>query len=364
MFIFVKNAEVMKIFLVIGFCFLGILSFAQQQNGRRNIIWMCNGERMDSNLVNWMDPADLAGIDIIKTPETLAKMGYEGVEGVIDIQTKPYQNRPDSLRDIPTLKSFRVQDGKLYRDGVPYAGPYVEYYISGRLKSAGRIVNGLKEGWISTYYSNGNVKRRELWNMGNRSENFVSYYVNGQPEECYLPEQGEKVRKAWYSDGRLKFVAHKTKEGWRYNKKWSRLNKYLEKGKEYQKVGELENAEEYFTKATAKKYDCSDAFLARAVLRIEQKRFDEAVADMTTAIELDPYRMELFGIRADYRLRRYLGDDYVYTCEVFDGRLPTKVKNAAIQDLVKSCTGVGDSWLHGVIYDLQGKRPNFSPVSK
>ncbi len=329
----------MKILLICCWICCSVFCKAQRDNSR--VVILLDGYRVSFEDIKQLNPHDLDSIYVCKEAEGMKKMGYEGMDGIIEMMTKAYRLRPDSLRQIPRLKALTEEDGRYYRDGQPYTGEFVEYYLSGIPQMRGEMRDGYKEGGIESFYPDGMIKRQEFWERGKKTGKFATWYIDGSPRCLYLntgsAEDLKKVCK--YSDGRVKYVARPVGDGWKYEKEWEVIQKLLEKGRQFMKEGKPEKAEKAFTQAIRLNDGCAEAYYYRAMVYFDSVDIEKSLKDIDIAIALDPARLEWYKDRAFYRMRKYLGKEAFADSEEevpFIYNLPAEIQKAIKDDLIQA----------------------------
>lgn len=357
----------MRVFII--YCLISCCIVCQAQQDTLQIAVLLDGERISREELKQLFPEDLSSIDIYKDADSLIKKGYEGFDGLIEITTKACEDRPDSWRVIPRLKFLTEQEGRYYQDGVLYTGPFIDYYFSGVQKIRGKIVEGYKDGWIDFFYPNGVMEKKEYWENGKKTDAIVSWYANGKPECIFLPYSRKEDLKliCKYSDGRVKYMARPEKSGWKYEKKWAKVQKQLEVGSSYMKEGKQKLAEKAFTKAIRFNDGCAEAYYNRAQLNMDKGKVDEGLKDINRAIALDPARFEWYRDRAFYTIRKHLGNDIFTTSETevpYIKALPSTVQKEIIRDLLESFTVLKekDLLLSKMIWQYTDKKLDVTPT--
>lgn len=329
----------MRILLIC--CWICYSVFCKAQADSSQVVFLLDGYRVSSEVFKQLDPQDLDSIYVCKEAEGMKKMGYEGIGGIVEMMTKAYKSRPDSLRQIPRLKDLTEEDGRYYRDGQPYTSVFIEYYLSGIPKMRGKMRNGYKEGCIESFYPDGMIQKQEFWENGKQTGAFATWYIDGSPRCLYLntgsPKDLKKVCK--YSDGRVKYVAWPVENGWKYEKNWEEVQKLLKSGRLFMEEGKSEEAEKAFTEAIRLNDGCAEAYYYRALVYSDSVDIEKSLKDIDIAITLDPARLEWYKDRAFYRVRKYLGNEAFADVEeevpfIYD--LPAKIQKAIKDDLVQA----------------------------
>lgn len=145
------------------------------------------------------------------------------------------KDRPDS--GVPT--SGKVEEGKYvddrkegiwvkyHNDGITpkLKGTYVNnrpmgafttYWANGKIKEKGVFEKGMYHDTLSRYYENGQLKYQAFHNTTGKEDGKVTYfYANGQPEYVYYSSNGVLTGKAveYYENGDIKKVTYYDESG-------------------------------------------------------------------------------------------------------------------------------------------------------
>lgn len=92
---------------------------------------------------------------------------------------------------------YEFKDGVMYEDGKEASGTF-ELTING-FKSKGKFINGLANGLLEVYYSDGSIKAKTLFSNGVHLKDEV-YYRNGKLMSTYLKDKRIDI---FYDDGQL-----------------------------------------------------------------------------------------------------------------------------------------------------------------
>src|SRR6266545_3084206 len=141
----------------ISLLFFGLFWFCFHsvgQNANENIVYIVDSipvidDPEDGNEIN---QADIADITIVKNEDSLKLSGFEKFDAAIYIFTKEYRNRPDSVKQIPSLRQMERKNGLLLFRDSSYTGQFIDYYYSGRKQGEGTFQNGKVEGIRTMYF--------------------------------------------------------------------------------------------------------------------------------------------------------------------------------------------------------------------
>lgn len=92
---------------------------------------------------------------------------------------------------------YEFKDGIMYENGKEASGTF-ELTING-FKSKGKFINGLANGLLEVYYSDGSIKAKTLFSNGVHLKDEV-YYRNGKLMSTYLKDKRIDI---FYDDGQL-----------------------------------------------------------------------------------------------------------------------------------------------------------------
>jgi tetratricopeptide (TPR) repeat protein len=163
-------------------------------------------ERGDDNV---LVKGDIATMRLITAPDTLQLLELINIDTVIYIITNAYAARTDSIRHIPTLKTLVSQENRFYlKDSsiLPYSGPFLDYYLDGSLKTRGQIKEGYIDGYVNSYYRDGNMQASHYFSRSREDGVREEYYPNGSVKKRGKVTNGymEGFWQEWHSTGKLK----------------------------------------------------------------------------------------------------------------------------------------------------------------
>jgi tetratricopeptide (TPR) repeat protein len=183
--------------------------------------------------------------------------------------------------------TFFYQNGNIqverdYEDG--YANGWdKEYYSNGSLKQSGRFVHGKEEGVWEDYFPNGSIRLRSNYRGGTLEDSAVTYYSNGRVKERVLIKNGKAIADQ----------AH------------TKINQLMAKSKENDQGGDRKAAIKYCTKVIELDSTYADAYFSRGTLKLNDFQFDEAIADFDKALTIEPFMAFALSNRAFARIRKY-----------------------------------------------------------
>ena len=285
----------------------------------------------DPEVGNDILPTDIADINVIKNKDSLRLLGYDQFDGVTFLFTKEYRKRPESLKQIPSLKQLQRKDGVWLLLGSPYSGQFIDYYYGGRKQGEGTFVNGKVSGTRNMYYQNGKTQVEKIYIDGlengldkeyyedgslrqkgefvNGKEEGVweSFYPNGQVELRSKYKDGEIFDTAtkYYSTGRIKENVFIKKDKVVADQNLSKISQLMSKSNERNKEGDTKAAIKYCSKVIELDSTCADAYFSRVTIKLNELQFDEAIADFNKALNVEPFLKFALANRAFANIRKY-----------------------------------------------------------
>lgn len=102
--------------------------------------------------------------------------------------------------------NFRLANGILLLNDVPYSGIVNDYYDNQNLKSTAEYFEGIKHGYYFGWYANGNKWFERFYFNGNKSGSHLGWHRNQLQMFIYEFDQMGRyhgVVKDWYMNGQL-----------------------------------------------------------------------------------------------------------------------------------------------------------------
>lgn len=322
----------MKYTLLSLFLFSILTVFSQ----KKEVIYEVDGIRVDPVFyeeLNDLNDEIVDGFKVIEDEIKINALGYSNAERLIQIETKAYVNRPDSLKRIPSTKEMDRILGKWHLKVNPqvYTGPFRDYYLNGNLQGKGNLQKGKLEGKRWLYFKDGSISEELHYKNGFPDGKEIRYYPNGKIKQVGYYNKGFEVGewKKFHSNGELKQVSSfnengkldgevltyystgklkgesKFKDGKLINdRKTKKLNEAYETAKRSFELGNFKEAEELFTKCIKLKSDWNDAYFGRGTAYLNDNKFEKALSDFNKAIEIEPLDAYAYTNRAFVLIRQ------------------------------------------------------------
>lgn len=193
------------IILVIAFSLSALHSLGQ--SGQNNVVYIIDSVSVIEDLGEGdISPNDIADITVIRSKDTLNRLGYGQYDGAIYIFTKAYRNRPDSLKQIPSSIQMEKKNDVWFFHGVPYSGRFIDYYYSGNIEGEGTFAAGKVTGLRTMYYQNGKIKVERNYKDGLENGLDKEYYEDGTLNQKgeFLNGKEEGIWEEYYPNGQVK----------------------------------------------------------------------------------------------------------------------------------------------------------------
>ncbi len=284
----------------------------------------------DLNPLNDLREEDIASRMIVKNDKGLQLAGASAIDSITYIFTNKYLSRPDSIKQLPSLKQMEMKDSAWHFKGVPYTGKYVEYYFSGNKFREGSLLNGRLHGEEIYYFQNGRMGSVQHYTNGKQTGPGTTYYKNGGIRskgvniedwkgewESYFPDGLIESRGTapdstgcytminYLSSGKIKQVLSFYKNG--NMKKDSAfdksilINKMLEQMK---KAAGKHAAKKMAAAAIRLNSANADVYSGLGFFMFDKKYFSEAIAAFDKALEIEPYLIQILFYRALARINK------------------------------------------------------------
>ena len=307
------------------------------QTANENIIYIIDSIPVvgDSEEDYEIAQTDIADFTVIKNKDTLKLSGFKKFEEAIYLFTKEYRNRPENIKQIPSSKQMQRKEGVWLLHGSPYSGQFIDYYYNGKIQSEGTILYGKPNGLHRLYYLNGKLLVEKNYKEGLENGLEKEYYedgslkqkgefVNGKEEgiwDMYFPNGQLKQRSSfkdgnmegettvYYSTGKI-FAVEVTQKGKTIpDKRLEKINKIMQNGHESSKEGDYKTAIKNYSKAIKLDSTYAKAYFSRGTVKLNDFKFDEAIADFDKALMYEPFMNTALSNRAFARIRKYQFED-------------------------------------------------------
>ncbi len=226
---------------------------------------------------------------------------------------------------------MQKKDGLWLFHGTPYTGRIINYYYSGRKQAEGYLANGKVNGVDIFYYQNGYKSLEREYKEGRSNGLEREYYLDGSlmQEGHYIDGKEEGIWKMYYPNGQVKlFDNYRSGElvdsAIRYyssgvvrdrvyikngkvisDPNLAKIDQLMKKSAEKNKEGDVRAAIDFVTKAIQKDSTYADAYFSRGTIELNEMRFDEAIADLDRALNIEPFIEVALTNRAFARIRKY-----------------------------------------------------------
>lgn len=239
----------------------------------------------------------------ITHPDTLQQLQLVNIDTVIYVITRAYRQRPDSIRHIPSLKTLTIQDRRFfYKDTslLPYTGPFLNYYLNGALKTRGQIKDGYIDGYVNSYYKDGNLQASHYYS-GNAEDGVrEEYYPNGSIKKRGKVSNGymEDYWQEWHSTGKLKSEIRYLHSRPFYQEGEDVFYSILNRIPYYLESNDYKKAIEKLNECKKANANEEKIFFYYGKAYLGLKRFPEAIKAFTQAIDLEPLYTDALTQRA------------------------------------------------------------------
>lgn len=257
---------------------------------------------------------DISDIVIINNKDSLNFLGYKKFDRVTFIFTKEYRGRPEDIKKIPSTKQMERKNGVWFLNNSPFNGRFIDYYYSGRKQGEGTLRDGIVNGPRKIYYQNGKVSMERYYKDGIRDSLEIEYYEDGSLKQkgLFVGGKEEGIWEAYFSNGQVR-MRNIYKSGALFDtatKYYStgkikekalikdgkviadpitlKINLLLSKSNESNKLGDTNSAINFCSKIIRLDSTYSDAYFLRGIIKLNNLRFDEAIADFDKALNFEP----------------------------------------------------------------------------
>jgi antitoxin component YwqK of YwqJK toxin-antitoxin module len=312
------NKIILLLATLFSFC---AASLAQAANEK--IIFVIDSVPLINNPEDWNEilDTDIADITVIKNKDSVKLLGFKRFDVVTYIFTKEYRNRPDSIKQIPSLIQMKMEDEVWNFNNIPYTGKYINYYNSGRKQSEGTMLNGKLHGEVKVYFQNGTVGSVKNYENGIANGKQIEYYKNGALRQKRELKEGrdEGVWETYFPDGQTERMVTvkngKVVDTVAVYYSTGKINKNLVSSQNvlYLQQQVYQSLREGNTKAALKfckkiidlDSTNTDAHLCMGMAMLTDLRFYEAIAEFDKLLVIEPLMQQALQQRAMARIRKY-----------------------------------------------------------
>lgn len=319
------------IIFFIVFSLFSRISFGQNSNDKMIFVVDSITVLNDPEEGNEILQTDIADMKIVKNKDSLKNIGYAQYDAVTFLFTKEYRKRSDIIKQIPSANQMHRKDGAFYLHDILYSGQFIDYYYSGNKQSEGTFLNGklsrqrkiyyqngklqaektfkdgLENGIDNFYYLDGSLKEKGEWVNGKEEGIWKTFYPNGQVMLRNHYKNGEVYDTAteYYSTGKIKEIVF-IKDGKVIpDPRIVKIKQLMIKSNESNKDGDSKSALKYCAKVVEIDSTYAEAYFASGTIKLNDFKFDEAIADFDKALKFEPLMAFALANRAFTRIRKY-----------------------------------------------------------
>lgn len=323
----------MKKQIIFLLLFLSFATFGQNQNERiLYIVDLIPIIEEPKEGFGALSENEIEKVEVIKDKKLIETKGFKDIDGIIYVFTKEYEQRPDSLKAIPSTRSMTKKNGTWFlNESEPYTGRFIDYYLNGKKEGEGYLFNGklkgkrllfhlngiisdemeydngISNGIEKRYYENGvlmqkgefkNGKEIGIWEMFHQNGLLKqrSNFVNGKMD-------GESV--SYYSTGQIKGKNIYVNGIYQKDKINDRVYELYSQSQELYKQMDYKGAIKKLDAALKINPNWSDGYFARGTMKLNNFQFDEAKEDLDKTIQIEPYFTNAYGNRAFTIIRKF-----------------------------------------------------------
>lgn len=316
--------------ILIWFTLVYSTAFAQPSTTKTMVVIDSTLVSMDQDQLIQISQDDISSMSIIKQKDSLRALGFSGLDSVVYIFTKAYEKRSDSVRKIASTKKMEVRNDSCFLNGIPFSGPFIDYFFCGRKQAEGTYNNGRLSGQYKSYYRNGKVAKQIYYSDKTSEELTIgffpngsifyktqiengrpkgvstSYFLNGQLADSAIFGYGSGAYDTiffYYSSGKVKDKIYF--ENGKLISTLTQINEFLSLSFKSYRKGDKKKASNYWLKAIGLDSSYSDAYLQRGLIKLEELNWEAALADFDTALKFEPYFLPASVYRAFATIRYY-----------------------------------------------------------
>ena len=318
--------------LLISILYISIITASYGQSSKDKIAFVIDSVPLKQipQEGNEILQSDVADIQVIRNKDSLRWLGYRSYDAINFIFTKEYRRRTDSIKKIPSTIQMEIRDGFIFQ-GLPYNGPFIDYYYNGKKEGEGFCIDGKLNGNRKLYFQNGKVKLENEYKYGNAIGSEIRYYEDGSIKEKRKFANGKEIgnQEEYYPNGQIIQSFNLVDNGANgeitdYNSKgkvyaievikngkiltYKGLEKilpFLNNGRKYYCKKDYKSAITYYSKAIELDSNYAIAYSNRGSAKLKDFQFDKAIADFDKGLKLEPYLISAYSGRAFARIRKH-----------------------------------------------------------
>ncbi len=322
------NKTMMK-YLSFFILFITISATALAQGGTNKKLFVIDSLPVFKDPEEWNEVLDeeIAYLSVLNNKDSLRILGYQQFDEVVFIFTKEYQQRPDSIRKIPSLTQMTYKDDRWYFRDTMYTGKYIDYFNNGKKQNEATLVNGKLHGEVKIYYKKGNLSRQSFYLDGKNEGYGTAWYKSGvlMEKKIYLPGKGyrsaryfpngqleygnlnEKVDTAisYYSTGKIKKIAIIKNRAVVQNATIEKINYHQNTVYQCDREGDFKKGLKYCDKIIALDSLNETAYFYKGYFFEKQNNYDAALAAYDKLLALEPLSGLALVNRAFTRIKKF-----------------------------------------------------------
>ncbi|MFV9482307.1 hypothetical protein ACNI3T_00640 [Christiangramia sp. ASW11-125] len=324
--------------LILLFTMISVIGKAQNSN--ENVLYIVDSIPIieePKEGFGTLSEKEIDRVEVLKNKEAIESTKFKNVDGIIYVFTKAYSKRSDSIKAIPSTKLMTKKNGSWYLDESqePYTGPFIDYYLNGKIQGQGyldkgklkgsRLLyhlngevsdkinyrNGISNGLEQRFYEDGTLMQEGNFKNGNESGVWKMFHPNGQLKQTSTfingKMDGESI--SYYSTGEIKGKNAYENGVYQKDKVNDKLFELYNESQELYRKVDYKGAIKKLNQALELESNWAEGYFARGTMKLNDFQFDEAIKDFNKTLEIEPYFTNAYGNRAFAYMRKYeLGD--------------------------------------------------------
>jgi antitoxin component YwqK of YwqJK toxin-antitoxin module len=301
-----------NIFTILSFVLFTSVSLAQQEAKQEKILYIIDNvpvindpDEKSGNLQN----EDVDRLVVVIDTQKIKLAGYPSVDKIIYVTTKEYMKRTDEVNKIPTTKLMKKKDGRWYTKGssMAYEGPFIDYFLNGKIQGKGTMKNGVVDGVRTVYYQNGNKRYFYTYLNGVENGDSEEYFPNSEIKQkgSFSMDKQVGTWRKYYSTGQLKSQTIFINANAQLSKDEKKFYNLQSKAVDFIKEEDYKSAVKKLDEAETINNKYADLYFYRGTAQLNDLDFDAAIIDFDKAIELEPLYMEAIANRAFAHIRKF-----------------------------------------------------------